>query len=206
MSKNQVSLYSCPFMFLYNSFCGKTTPGNEVIIVMCDYQKSRFSHGQSFVFTSSFSVSVVQYVSVKAPVSIVSEGLLKAQFGQKLLWLCHFPVFGPTVLLWGPYSPLKCTSRFPGPRSAVKKRILKKNMYLWLSGPAFLFLPNPKNLQYVPCGYTFESKIGHFLFFLKARSQDTPFLERSLWTLWTWICSWRLLRAEQTVYLEVQSD
>lgn len=52
---------------------------------MCDYQKSRFSHGQSFVFTSPFSVSVVQYVSVKAPVSIVSEGLLKAQFGQKLL-------------------------------------------------------------------------------------------------------------------------
>lgn len=134
------------------------------------------------------------------------RGIIEGSVWAKTTLTLPFSCFWTHSPPLGPLQSLEMYLTVSRPQECCKEKNLKKNMYLWLSGPAFLFLPNPKNLQYVPCGYTFESKIGHFLFFLKARSQDTPFLERSLWTLWTWICSWRLLRAEQTVYLEVQSD
>lgn len=97
-------------------------------------------------FRFPFSVSVVQLVSVTAPVSIVSEQWLKAVFEhERFYFLLRFPVLSP----WSSRgASLKFIAQLRCPR--VHSR--KKHGWVTHNPPCFSF---PTARICVPCGYTF---------------------------------------------------
>lgn len=124
-------------------------------------------------FHFPFSVSVVQFVAVTAPVSIVSERWLKAGFGLERSYFGVF-LFCPHGHPRGALLEVYCTVTLRRESSEEKT---------WQRDPQS---PHASLSQYVcPVGTPLEKKIDYFLFCKEHSLQDTLFLD--------WCCKYGCL-------------